>query len=99
MGMVLCSLALLIPIFRQLPFAYGLYMLVNILFPLTAGETNSMARFTLGLFPIYLILSWWIGQGKDAGQQERRFGVLLVTSAMFLALCMVLFTVGVYSIS
>ncbi len=99
MGMVLFSLALLIPIFRRLPFAYGLYMLANILLPLTAGETNSIARFTLGLFPIYLILSWWIGQGKDEVQQERRFGVLLVTSAMLLALCMVLFTVGVYSIS
>jgi hypothetical protein len=98
MGMLFFSVALLIPTFKRLPFAYGLYLLLNILLPLTAGETNSVARFTLGLFPLYMVLALWCGKGKSL-QQERRYSILLIASTMLLGLCMAMFTLGIYSMS
>ena len=98
MDMLFFGFLMLIPIFRKLPFSYGLFTLLNVLLPITAGETNSVARFTLGIFPIYIVLALWSCRGSDT-QQEQRFGVLQVVSALLLALCMAMFTLGIYSMS
>lgn|SRR5579883_1297280 len=96
--MLFFGLFMLIPIFKRLPFAYGLYTLLNVLLPVTAGETNSVARFTLGLFPIYMALALWCSRGTWV-RQERRYSLLLVVFSLLLPLFMAMFTLGIYSLS
>ncbi len=97
MAAIIVFLLLLIPIFRKLPAIYGIFSLIFILMPLTVGETNSITRFYLGVFPIYLILAWWCS--KDSAKQLVRSFSVLAIFAMLLALGMTMFTLGVYSMS
>ena len=94
---LLCT-ALLVPIFRRLPALYGLITLTFLIMPLTTGKIDSMARYALCMFPLFLILAWWSGQGSQE-QQARRHSLIVASSALLLGVAMVLFTLGVYSIA
>lgn len=95
---VLALLCLLIPIFRKLPTVYGIFALLFFIMPLTTGSLQSSARFTMGIFPLYLLLAWWTSQGTGE-QQMRRHTYMIATFAALLSLAMVLLTLGVYSMS
>ncbi len=95
---VLAMLFLLIPIFRKLPTVYGIFALLFFIMPLTTGSLQSSARFTMGIFPLYLLLAWWTSQGTGE-QQMRRHTYTIATFAALLALATVLLTLGVYSMS
>ena len=97
MTAVIVFLLLLIPIFRKLPAIYGIFSLVFILMPLTVGETNSITRFYLGVFPVYMLLAWWCS--RDSAKQLVRSYSIFVIFALLLALGMTMFTLGVYSMS
>ncbi len=97
MTAVIVFLLLLIPIFRKLPAMYGIFSLVFMLMPLTVGETNSITRFYLGIFPVYMLLAWWCN--RDSAKQLVRSYSIFVIFALLLALGMTMFTLGVYSMS
>jgi peptidoglycan/LPS O-acetylase OafA/YrhL len=91
-------ICLLVPVFRKLPAIYGITMLAFMILPLTTGKMDSITRYYLTLFPIYMLLAWWSSQGTPE-QQLRRHGLIAVSFAILLSLGMVLFTLGVYSIA
>jgi Mannosyltransferase (PIG-V) len=47
----------LIPIFRRLGTAYGLFVLLNLVPPLFAGGALSMGRISSTLFPVFMVLA------------------------------------------
>jgi hypothetical protein len=89
---------LLIPIFRKLPLIYGIFALAYLIMPLASGEIDSIARYYLLEFPVFLILAYWSTRGNQE-QQARRHSLIVATFAILLSLGMVLFTLGVYSIA
>ncbi len=89
---------LLIPVFRKLPAIFGIFTFVFLIMPLTSGEGNSIARYYLAAFPIFMILAWWSSQG-DVEQQLRRHSLIVASFAILLSIGMVLFTLGVYSVA
>ena len=54
---VLFVLALVIPVFRRLGTAYGLFVLLHLVPPVFAGGALSMGRFSSTLFPIFIVLA------------------------------------------
>lgn len=98
---MLCILAfvlLLIPIFRRLPSIYGILALVFVLMPLTSGKLDSIARYYLTVFPVYMFLAWWSMRGSEE-QQSARHQLIIISFALLLSIGMVLFTLGVYSMA
>jgi hypothetical protein len=74
----------------RLRFSYGAYMLVSLAVPLSTGTTLGLPRYSMVLFPIYLIA---------AGMQSPvHRGVWLLVSVLFLALDIIRFT-GHYWVS
>lgn len=68
---VLLVLALSIPIARRLGLAYAMLTVFTVVPPLLAGGWLSMARITVTLFPIYVILAFVVSP-------RHRVGVLLL---------------------
>jgi hypothetical protein len=54
---VLFAIALLVPVFRRLGLAYGLFVLLNLVPPIFAGGALSMGRISSTLFPIFIALA------------------------------------------
>jgi hypothetical protein len=54
---LLFAVALLVPVFRRLGLAWGVFVVVNIALPLFAGGVLSMGRLTSTLFPLFLALA------------------------------------------
>ena len=54
---VLFAIALLIPVFRRLGVAYGLFVLLNLVPPIFAGGALSMGRISSTLFPLFIALA------------------------------------------
>lgn len=88
----------LIAIFRKLPWTYGVLAFLFLLMPLTSGETNSIARYYMEIFPTFMVLALWTSKGT-AEQQLQRHTLVVIGFSMLLALGMVMFTLGVYAMS
>lgn len=54
---LLFALALVVPVFRRLGFAWGIFVVVNVALPVFAGGVLSMGRLTSTLFPLFLALA------------------------------------------
>lgn len=81
--------------FRKLPLIYALFTLVMVLFPLSSSRLNSISRYYLMVFPVFMLLALW---SKKAEQRHRR--LLIVTLfAMLQAVLMVLFVLGIPAIA
>ncbi|GAC1378569.1 MAG: hypothetical protein NVSMB44_47830 [Ktedonobacteraceae bacterium] len=89
---------LLIPIFRRLPTIYSVLALVLVLMPLTSGKVDSIARYYLTVFPVYMFLAWWSTCGSEE-QQALRHQLLIISFALLLAVGTILFALGVYAIA
>jgi Gpi18-like mannosyltransferase len=89
---------LLIPIFHKLPLRYGILTLAFLIMPVASGETNSVARYYLAVFPVFMIVAWWTTRGRQE-RQERWHSLIVASFAILLSVGMVLFTLGIYSIS
>ena len=61
------SLALLVPVTRRLGLAYGLFIVANLLPPLTRGGLLSMGRLTATLFPLFI----WLGLSLSDRTRDR----------------------------
>jgi hypothetical protein len=89
---------LLIPIFHKLPLRYGILTLAFLIMPVASGETNSVARYYLAVFPVFMIVAWWTTRGRQE-RQERWHSLIVASFAILLSVGMVLFTLGIYSMS
>lgn len=49
-----------IPLWKRLPLSFNLLLWLNILLPLCSGSVDSMTRFTIVLFPYFLLLGNWL---------------------------------------
>jgi hypothetical protein len=54
---VVFVVVLLIPVFRRLGTAYGLFILLNLVPPIFAGGALSMGRISSTLFPVFMVLA------------------------------------------
>jgi hypothetical protein len=54
---VLFVIVLLVPVFRRLGAAYGLFVLLNLVPPIFAGGALSMGRISSTLFPVFIALA------------------------------------------
>jgi hypothetical protein len=70
-------------VWRQLGAAYGLFMLANLLLPLSSGQYEGLGRYCAVLFPVFI----WL-----AGRSRRAVTSVIVVSALFYTLCLALFT-------
>ncbi len=95
---IVLFLLALIPIFRRLPAIYGIFSLFFVLLPLTSGEPNSIARYYMEVFPVFMWLAWWTSRGSDA-QKETHHSLVVSTFAILLSFGMMLWALGVYAIA
>lgn len=104
----LLMLALVFVALRRLPPAYGLWLALGVLFPLSAqgGQLTAFTRFALAVFPTYLALAAWSlrlrwrpdGEPLSSAEppsREARDHLVLVPFALLLTLFVVMFTNGV----
>lgn len=56
----LLLIAATIPLWKRLPLSFNLLLWINILVPLCSGSVDSMMRFTVVLFPYFLLLGRWL---------------------------------------
>ena len=61
-GTIFLVLALVPFIWRKLGEGYALYVLILLLVPVTSS-TQSVIRYALPIFPIYILLGWWGRRG------------------------------------
>ena len=62
---VVFVVVLLIPVFRRLGSAYGLFVLINLVPPIFAGGALSMGRISSTLFPVFMALAQPVDQPVD----------------------------------
>jgi len=98
MTVIIVFFLMLIPIFRKLPPVYGIFSLLFLLMPLTSGELNSIGRYYMEVFPVFMVLALWTSRG-NAVWSERKHTVLVASFAILIALGMAMFTLGIYSMS
>lgn len=81
---LLFGVALVVPVFRRLGPAYGVFVLVNMVPPFLTGGVLSMGRLTSTLFPLFLALATLI-PSRSVPAWTATFGVLqgLVTVLFF----------------
>lgn len=72
---LLFAAALVVPVFRRLGPAYGVFVLLNMVPPFLAGGVLSMGRLTSTLFPLFLALATLVPARTVAGWTAT-FGVL-----------------------
>lgn len=56
---LILTFMLLVPIARRLRLSYALYVLASILLPLWGGPINSIGRYVVVLFPLFMMLAIW----------------------------------------
>ncbi|MCA1651010.1 MAG: hypothetical protein LC753_12260, partial [Acidobacteria bacterium] len=74
-GALLFGAALVVPVFRRLGAAYGVFVLVNLVPPFLSGGVLSMGRLTSTLFPLFLALATLVPPRSVVGWTAA-FGVL-----------------------
>lgn len=75
---------------RRLPITYTLYSLVMLVMPLSTGSINSIGRYYLTVFPVFLLLSLWSSKEQCPARH-----ILIVTLFTTLqALFLVFFVLG-----
>jgi Dolichyl-phosphate-mannose-protein mannosyltransferase len=81
--------------FRKLPMIYALFTLVMVLLPLSSSRLNSISRYYLLVFPVFILLALW---SKNVEHANRRF-LIMTLFAMLQAVLMVFFVLGIPAIA
>nr|HET6904735.1 hypothetical protein [Ktedonobacteraceae bacterium] len=81
--------------FRKLPMSYALFTLVMVLVPLSSNRLNSLSRYYLIVFPVFMLLALW---SKNGEQANRRL-LIMILFAMMQAVLMVFFVLGLPTIA
>lgn len=81
--------------FRKLPMIYALFTLVMVLLPLSSSRLNSISRYYLIVFPVFILLALW----SKNGEHVHRRVFIMTLFAMLQAVLMVLFVLGIPAIA
>ena len=79
----------------KLPMMYALYTLVMVLVPLSSSRLNSLSRYYLIVFPVFILLALW---SKKVEHANRRL-LIMILFAMMQAMLMVFFVLGLPTIA
>ena len=71
--------------------SYGLYMLLYLLIPAITGTFMSMGRFTLALFPAFILLAKW---GRNQSLNYATITLCSMLSALFIAMFVNTYWIG-----
>lgn len=88
----LAALATIIWSWRRLPMIYTLYTAVMVLLPLSSSLLNSYGRYTLLIFPAFILLARFTS--KDASQPEHLHTFIVASFAALEAAFMIFFVLG-----
>lgn len=91
----LAFLAAILWVWRRLPMIYTLYTVATVLLPLSSDSLNSLARYYLLVFPVFMLLALFTG--KDERQHLHNF--LVAGFAALQAILIVLFVLGIFAIA
>jgi hypothetical protein len=80
---------------RKLPMTYALYTLGMVLLPLSSSRINSISRYFLIVFPVYILFAFW---SSDEKHTMRRY-LLMTLLGMLQAVFMVFFVLGLPAIA
>ena len=75
---------------RKLPMTYTLYSLVMVVMPLATNSINSISRYYLTVFPVFILLAMW----SNHEQQPARHTLLITLFATLQALFLVFYVLG-----
>lgn len=75
---------------RRLPMTYTLYSLAMIVMPLATNSINSISRYYLTVFPVFILLAMWSSHEK----QPARHTLILTLFAALQAFLLVLYVLG-----
>ncbi len=91
LGSVALYIWALIWSFKKIRLSYWIFMAVSILIPSLTGSFAGMPRYGLHLYPMFLVLAWFVSR-------QSRLGKLFYFSAMtaLLFFCVILFTRGIF---
>jgi hypothetical protein len=81
--------------FRKLPMIYALFTLVMVLLPLSSSRLNSIGRYYLIVFPVYILLALW---SKNVEHANRRY-LIMILCAMLQAVLMIFFVLDIPAIA
>lgn len=81
--------------FKKLPMTYALYTLAMVLLPLSSSRLNSISRYFLVVFPVYILLALW----STGAKQNHRSYFLMTLFCMVQAVFMIFFVLGFPSIA
>lgn len=88
--MALLFLAFTVWAFRRLRMTYALYTLAMVILPLSSSRVNSISRYYLIVFPVYILLALWC---EKAEHTYRRY-IIMTLFTMLQAIFMVFFVLG-----
>jgi hypothetical protein len=88
-------LAVILWSLRRLPMTYTLYTAVTVLLPLSSNSLNSLARYYLLVFPVFMLLALLTCKGEK--QQLHTF--LVAGFAALQSLLLVFFVLGLFAIA
>ena len=86
---VFAALSIVVLIFMRR--SYGLYMLLYLLIPAITGTFMSMGRFTLALFPAFILLAKW---GRNQSLNYATITLCSMLSALFITMFVNTYWVG-----
>ena len=79
------GLALVIPVWRRLGSGYGIYVLLSVLLsPASGGTAQSLLRYVLVIFPLFMLLAHW-------GRRPALNAIITITFATLMGACMAIF--------
>ncbi len=87
---IVLFLGLTILWWRKLPMTYTLYALVMVVMPLATNSINSISRYYLTVFPVFILLAMWSNHEK----QSARHTLILTLFAALQALFLVFYVLG-----
>jgi Gpi18-like mannosyltransferase len=90
---------LLLFMLRRLSFTYSIYTLFMLYLPLASGTIMYVGRLYMVAFPVYLLLALWSTREKQTQTSEWRHTLITCTFTLLLAVFMLMFVIGIYSIA
>lgn len=93
--MAFAFLAVIIWACRRLPMVYILYTATTVLLPLSSGSLNSLARYYLLVFPVFILLALFTAQSEKHSWHT----FILMSFAAFQAVLMIFFVIGIFAIA
>lgn len=93
--MTFAFLAIVVWAWRRLPMVYVLYTAATVLLPLASSSLNSIARYYLLVFPVFILLALL----TTRNERQTLHNFILASFATLQAVLMVFFVLGIFAIA